>query len=110
MLILVFLDNDMILMPPHNSNFSLADMALKNQIGKHLSTRLSIERTATTAAIPVSRATVLRYLPDEAERWGKVRFMPEGDTIHAYNVVTMADDGRDASYARVRPILTSSLQ
>jgi len=83
------------------------DREERNQIGKHLSTRLTVEPLQATvnasarSGFQVNRLTALRFLPSGISQWGKLKIEGGGDTIHAANVVHRAEDGRDASYVRV---------
>lgn len=101
LILLLYEDHKMIVMPPHIEEFPLTDNALRNQVGKHFSTRFSVDATETTPAIKISRAVVLRHLPKTISRWGKVRFTEGGDTIKACEVVKQVVDSRDATYCRV---------
>jgi len=100
-------DPDALFMPPRVP-FKTLDRDECNQIGKHLSTRLTVEplsATANTAArrgFEVNRSTVFRFLPLAVSQWGKLKIEGGGDTVHAANVVhRAAEDSRDASYVRV---------
>lgn len=87
---------------PHNANF-LLEPEIRKEIGRHLSTRLSKYRTASDPTEElVPRDTVLLYLPARVRRFGKIRWGDgEGDVMHAADVVTMAENARDATYIRV---------
>ena len=86
----------------------------RNQIGKHLSTCLTVEplsitaNTSTRQGFEVNRAMVLRFIPLAVSQWGKLRIEGGGDTVHAANVVHRAEDSRDASYVRVSHIYIST--
>jgi len=93
-------------MPPHVLLRTL-ERDECNQIGKHLSTRLTVEplsatpNTAARQGFEVNRSTVIRFLPLAVSQWGKLKIEGGGDTVHAANVVHRAEDSRDASYVRV---------
>lgn len=47
-------------------------------------------------------APVRAALPKTFEQWAKVQILPDGDTIRAAGMETRAEDGRDATFVRVR--------
>ncbi|OJT08402.1 hypothetical protein TRAPUB_690 [Trametes pubescens] len=74
------------------------DRGLIDKIVSALCTRYA----ATPAAIRTA-------LPLEVQQWGKLRILNDGDTIRAAELVAEAEDGRDASFIRVRIQSCSSL-
>ncbi len=58
------------------------------------------------AATPAAIRTALSL---EVQQWGKLRILNDGDTIRAAELVAEAEDGRDASFIRVRIQSCSSL-
>lgn len=77
------------LLPSHET--FTPDRALIDKVISCLSTRFD--------ALP---APVRAALPKEFEQWGKFRILPEGDTVRAADMQTQAEDGRDATFVRVR--------
>ncbi|KZV79110.1 hypothetical protein EXIGLDRAFT_632649 [Exidia glandulosa HHB12029] len=61
----------------------------RQKIARHLSVRFSSSAQA-----------VLPLVPQSIEVWGKVRRLDGGDTIHAFKVVKMRPDSRDATFVR----------
>ena len=53
-------------------------------------------------------AAVRAALPRTFDQWAKFRILPAGDTIRAAEMETHAEDGRDATYVRVRFHVLSS--
>ena len=55
------------------------------------------------------KPTVARkFLPEAVEQWGKLRRLEGGDIMHAHDIVPKRMDGRDASFVRVRELLSNS--
>jgi hypothetical protein len=49
-----------------------------------------------------------KFLPEAVEQWGKLRRLEGGDIMHAHDIVPKRMDGRDASFVRVRELLSNS--
>ena len=47
-----------------------------------------------------------KFLPEDVEQWGKLRRLEGGDIMHAHDIVPKRMDGRDASFVRVRELLS----
>ncbi len=47
-----------------------------------------------------------KFLPEDVEQWGKLRHLEGGDIMHAHDIVPKRMDGRDASFVRVRELLS----
>jgi hypothetical protein len=74
---------------------------LHTQIAKHL-------RTNYEGLTSISDARAL--VPNQLQRWAKVRRTEGGDTMHARLRVALQADSRDASYVKVHmSALTQSL-
>lgn len=67
------------------------DRGLIDKIVSALCTRYAATPAAIRAALPL-----------EVQQWGKLRILNDGDTIRAAELVAEAEDGRDASFIRVR--------
>ncbi len=65
---------------------------LHTQIAKHL-------RTNYEGLTSISEARAL--IPNQLQRWAKVRRTEGGDTMHARYRVTLQADSRDATYVKV---------
>ena len=50
------------------------------------------------------------FLPKDVEQWGKLRRLEGGDIMHAHKMVAKRIDGRDASFVRVRELLSNIFQ
>jgi hypothetical protein len=65
---------------------------LRTQIAKHLRTNYEGLK---------SFADARALIPNQLQRWAKVRRAEGGDTMHARNRVTPQADSRDATYIKV---------
>lgn len=89
-------------MTPHKVQYAITD-AVRLQIGTHLSTRLTKYRTTSDPSEHiVARKDIMPFIPSTVEAFGKVKWGNNGDTMHASELVKRPDDGRDATYIRVR--------
>ena len=50
-----------------------------------------------------------KFLPEMVEQWGKLRRLEGGDIMHAHESVSKRMDGRDASFVRVRELLSCQM-
>ena len=48
-----------------------------------------------------------KFLLEAFEQWGKLRRLEGGDIMHAHDIVSKRMDGRDASFVRVRELLSN---
>ena len=56
-------------------------------------------------SIAVKAKHLMRYLPDQIERWGKIRIIGESECVRSiYGQKSVGETQRDASFARVSPI------
>ena len=56
-------------------------------------------------SIAVKSKRLMRYLPDQIERWGKIRIIGESECVRSiYGQRSVGETHRDASFARVSPI------
>lgn len=55
----------------------------------------------------VKSSVAKTFLPEAVEQWGKLRRLEGGDIMHAHDIVPKRMDGRDASFVRVRELLSS---
>lgn len=101
-LIALGLDSDCYLLRPWNPKFDFDDHDLRLIVGSHLAVRLSKHKTRDNPVEQlVSRATILQFLPRVVDLWGKAKLGVDGDIVHASEVRSRPEDGRDASYVRV---------
>ena len=73
------------------------DDTIRKVLVNGLATRFSVEPK-------VAR----KHLPDVVEQWGKLRRLEGGDIMHAHGIVPKRMDGRDASFVRVRELLSNN--
>ena len=53
-------------------------------------------------SISVTAKRLIRYLPDQVERWGKIRIIGESECVQSiYGRKSVGETRRDASFARV---------
>lgn len=78
---------------------------------------LTLDRTLTdkivsclTLRFTATPNEVRAALPTTVEQWGKLRILPDGDTIRAAELETVGEDTRDASYVRVCGLHPHSVQ
>jgi hypothetical protein len=48
-----------------------------------------------------------KFIPEAIEQWGKLRRLEGGDIMHSHGIVPKPMDGRDASFVRVRELLSN---
>ena len=51
-----------------------------------------------------------KLLPEAVEQWGRLRRLDGGDIMHAHDIVPKRMDGRDASFVRVRGLLSNTFR
>ncbi len=49
-----------------------------------------------------------KFLPEAIEQWDKLRRLEGGDIMHTHDIVPKRIDGQDASFVRVRELLSNS--
>jgi hypothetical protein len=72
------------------------DAIIRKVLVNGLATRFSVEPK-------VAR----KFLPEAVEQWGKLRRLEGGDIMHANDIVSKRMDGRDATFVRVRELLSN---
>ncbi|KAH9947317.1 hypothetical protein B0H21DRAFT_739809 [Amylocystis lapponica] len=86
------------LLPPHGK-YDASVYGLMEKIVGAIATRFN-----TTAA------TARRHVPVAIDTWGKVKILPNGDTIHAAASSKAREDRRDASYVRYEVLIDVNAQ
>lgn len=90
------LDPTLLLLEPRADRLTVTPQ-LRRKIQKYLCT-----------AFGVTGAVANEHIPTSVSQWGRVRNTGGGDLIHARGYHKLRPDGRDASFVRVRSIVSSS--